>query len=62
MSIQVSAEVKSFSHTKVEALNLRKSLQTEDNLIGALRHCFLFQGRTEPDYNKTECCYLSQAL
>lgn len=40
----VSAEVKSFSHTKVEALNLRKSLQTEDNLIGALRHCFLFQG------------------
>ncbi|CAK0787226.1 hypothetical protein CVIRNUC_010442 [Coccomyxa viridis] len=41
----VSAEVKSFSATKVEALNLRKSLQTEDNLIGALRHCFLFQGR-----------------
>ena len=44
--MQVSAEVKSFSATKVEALNLRKSLQTEDNLIGALRHCFLFQGRT----------------
>ena len=44
-TMQVSAEVKSFSATKVEALNLRKSLQTEDNLIGALKHCFLFQGR-----------------
>ena len=43
--MQVSAEVKSFSATRVETLNLRKSLQTEDNLIGALRHCFLFQGR-----------------
>lgn len=40
----MSAEVKSFSATKVEALNLRKSLQTEDNLSTALKHCFLFQG------------------
>ena len=56
MGMQVSAEVMNFSHTKVEALNLRKSLQTEDNLIDVLRHCFLSQGRTEPECNNGESC------
>ena len=42
--MQVSAEVKSFSVSKLEALNVRKSFQTEDNLSAALEHCFLLKG------------------
>jgi hypothetical protein len=37
--------VKSFSTTSAEAQSLRKSLNTEHNLIAALKHCFLFQGK-----------------
>lgn len=44
--IQVSAEVKSFSISIAEAKGLRKSLNTEDSLIDALKHCFLFQGES----------------
>ena len=60
--IQVSAEVKSFSATKVEALNLRKSLQTKDNLIGALRHCFLFQGKTCKSFSCSTHVLISLAI
>lgn len=42
--MQVSAEVKSFSISVAEARGLRKSLNTEDSLVVALKHCFLFQG------------------
>ena len=44
VSLQVSAEVKSFSAPKSAALNLRESFQTEGGLNAALKHCFLLQG------------------
>lgn len=44
--LQVSAEVKSFSISIAEARGLRKSLNTEDSLVDALKHCFLFQGES----------------
>jgi hypothetical protein len=47
---------------KNEALNLKRSLQTDDNLIGALRNCFLFQGRIDSGCSKHVRSALSFSL
>ena len=49
--LQVSAEVNSFSDP-AQTKSLRKSLTTEDNIMGVLRHCFLFTG----DLAFLDCC------